>query len=198
MSAVSHEFSEDLPKKPPAPSTAESQSGLKPIQRLTSDERLARINPTTLARTEFTYYSRFNRDFLRSDYSFAAAKMAVARNGKQRAIENEFRVADAWFAKMLKSIMKRHLRIVPVTGELIELEIKHALSGRLVRLLVQYDHLFIATMGGQMARTVSDHDRQTILNAAEARIKQIPFLCIPDTDRFTSDGLLIPDSGDSN
>jgi len=186
MAAVLEESPED-PQKDPS-KAAESQSGLKPIQRLTSDDRLARINPTTLARTEFVYYSRYVRDFVRSDYNFASAKMAVARNGKLRAIENEFRVADVWLTKTITAISKRHLRILPVSGEGIELEIKHALSGRLVRLLAQYDRLFIATMRGQMALTVSARERQTILDAAEARINQIPFLCIPDADQFASDG----------
>src|ERR1700692_3322930 len=119
MAAVLEESPED-PQKDPY-KAAGAQSGLKPIQRLTSDDRLARINPTTLARTEFVYYSRYVRDFVRSDYNFAAAKMAVARNGKLRAIENEFRVADVWLTKTITEISKRHLRILPVSGEGIEL-----------------------------------------------------------------------------
>ena len=193
MAAVLEELPED-PLKDPS-KAVESQSGLKPIQRLTSDDRLAKINPSTLARTEFMYYSRFVRDFVRSDYNFAAAKMAVARNGKLRAIENEFRVADAWLSKTVAAISKRHQRVMPVSAEKIELEIKHALSGRLVRLLVQYDRLFIGTMRCQMARTVSARERQSILEAAEARINQIPFLCIPDADQFASDGTHVPESG---
>jgi hypothetical protein len=201
MAAVLEESPED-PQEDPSedpqkdPSKAvESQSGLKPIRRLTSDDRLAKIIPSTLARTEFMYYSRFVRDFVRSDYNFAAAKMAVARNGKLRAIENEFRVADAWLGKTITAISKRHQRVMPVSAEKIELEIKHALSGRLVRLLEQYDRLFIGTMRCQMALTVTSRERQSILDAAEARINQIPFLCIPDANQFASDGTHVPGSG---
>ncbi len=178
-----------VPQDPPE----ESTSGLKPIQRLISDDRLAKIVPATLAKTEMQYCSRFARDFIRSDYNFCAAKMAVSRNGKLQAISNEFRIADEWFKKAFAWIEYKGGRSVPVEWETITLEIKHNTSGRLVRLLSQYDLLFIKTLRALMGSTISAHHRQIALDAAEARIKQIPILCIPDVEHFSEDGTLSPD-----
>ncbi|CAB3807975.1 hypothetical protein LMG28614_06704 [Paraburkholderia ultramafica] len=72
------------------------------------------------------------------------------------------------------------------------LEIKHPLSGRLVRLLTIYDQLFLKTMEGLITRSVMPHDRKAALDSAEARIRQIPFLCIPDNDRYAPEGVLLP------
>src|SRR5438067_1118482 len=50
-------------------------SGLKPIERLTSDTRIARINPESDTTTVLRYSSQFARDYIRSDYNFCAAKI---------------------------------------------------------------------------------------------------------------------------
>ena len=178
-----------IPSAPPE----HGPSGLRPIARLTSDDRLARINPETLAKTELHYYSAFAREFVRSDYNFCAAKMTLARGGKLLALEAEFRNAEAFFKKAIGWASRLHGRSTGHAPETVTLEIKHPLSGRLVRLLTIYDQLFIKTMEALIARTVMPLDRKTALGSAEARIKQIPFLCIPDNDRYAPEGVLLPD-----
>ncbi|WP_321794773.1 DUF1845 domain-containing protein [Caballeronia sp. J97] len=183
---------EDPNKLTPSRNDSADQSGLRPLNRLTSDSRLARINGDTLAQTELPYYSRFAREFLRSDFNFAAAKMTVARGGKLIAIEAEFRVAEAFFRKALDWANKLPGRRTPTQPEMVTLEIKHAMSGRLVRVLSMYDQLFLKTMEALMLRSVTPQTRQAALDAAEIRVKQIPFLCIPDNNRFAPEGVLLP------
>lgn len=166
-------------------------TGLKPIQRMLSADRLARIHPETLAQTELRYSSVFARDFLRSDYNFCAAKMTIARGGKLTALEAEFRLAESWFKKANAWVESRSRRAVSVTPETIVLEIKHPLSGRLVRLVSLYDQLFIRTLEGLMAQSVASYERQGALDNAESRIKKIAYLCIPDLDRYTPEGILL-------
>jgi hypothetical protein len=72
------------------------------------------------------------------------------------------------------------------------------MSGRLVRLLTIYDQLFLKTTEALVARTVMAHDRKAALDSAEARIKQIPFRCIPDNDRYAPDGVLMPDATEAH
>src|ERR1700741_3761493 len=81
--------------------------GLKPIERLTSDSRIARIIPQSDTRTILKYSSRFARDFVRSDYNFCAAKVTVARNGKLLALDAAFRATDEWLTKAIAWIEKR-------------------------------------------------------------------------------------------
>jgi len=45
------------------------------------------------------------------------------------------------------------------------------------------------------AVTIDVPEGTSILDAAEARINQIPFLCIPDAAQFASDGTHVPGSG---
>ena len=193
MAVIDIEAPEGDPERnTPASSDNAGQSGLRPLKRLTSDSRLARINADTLARTELPYYSLFAREFVRSDFNFAAAKMTVARGGKLLAIEAEFRVAEAFFKKALDWANKLPGRRTPTQPEMVTLEIKHAMSGRLVRLLSMYDQLFLKTMEALMLRSLTAQTRQAALEAAEARVKQIPFLCMPDNDRFAPEGVLLP------
>jgi hypothetical protein len=183
-----------IPSAPPE----YGSTGLKPIQRLTSDDRLARIHPETLAKTELRYYSAFAREFVRSDYNFCAAKMTIARGGKLTALESEFRNTEAFFRKALVWAARLHGRSVHLDPESVTLEIKHPMSGRLVRLLTIYDQLFLKTLEALAARTVLPHDRKAALESAAARIKQIPFLCIPDNDRYAPEGVLLPDSTEAH
>jgi hypothetical protein len=193
MAVIDMEIPDEDPKNhSPASRESAEKSGLRPLNRLTSDSRLARINADTLAKTELPYYSLFAREFLRSDFNFAAAKMTVARGGKLLAIEAEFRVAEAFFRKALEWAAKLPGRRAPAHPEMVTLEIKHAMSGRLVRLLSMYDQLFLKTMEALMLRSVTPQTRQAALEAAEARVKQIPFLCMPDNDRFAPEGVLLP------
>ena len=102
MAVIDMEMPDEEPNRATPPSSESAgESGLRPLQALTSDSRLARINADTLAKTELPYYSKFAREFLRSDFNFAAAKMTVARGGKLIAIEAEFRAAEAFFKKAL-------------------------------------------------------------------------------------------------
>jgi hypothetical protein len=167
------------------------ETGLKPIQRMMSADRLARINPQTLTQTELRYSSVFARDFIRSDYNFCAAKMAIARGGKLTALDAEFRVAEQWFKKVKAYFELRHGRSVTVPPETITLEIKHPLSGRLVKLVTVYDRLFIKTLEGLMAGSISSHERESAINTAESRIKKIAWLCIPDSDQYAPEGTLL-------
>jgi hypothetical protein len=193
----------EMPDEEPTRATRSSnesaaESGLRPLSRLTSDSRLARIHAETLAQTELPYYSKFAREFLRSDFNFAAAKMTVARGGKLIAIEAEFRAAEAFFKKALEWANKLPGRRTPTQPELVTLEIKHAMSGRLVRVLSMYDQLFLKTMEALMFRSVTPQTRQAALDAAEIRVKQIPFLCIPDNNRFAPEGVLLPDPDETH
>jgi hypothetical protein len=192
------EGADPQPQIPPLSSAQGTSTGLRPIQRLTSDDRLARIHPETLAKTELRYYSAFAREFVRSDYNFCASKMTVARGGKLIALEAEFRNAEAFFRKALGWAGRLHGRGVHLDPETVTLEIKHPMSGRLVRLLTIYDQLFLKTMEALVARTVMAHDRKAALDSAEARIKQIPFLCIPDNDRYAPEGVLLPDATEAH
>jgi hypothetical protein len=193
MSVVMQEPPEKAPTgfTPLADAQSSGATGLKPIQRMMSADRLARIHPETLAQTELRYSSVFARDFLRSDYNFCASKMTIARDGKLAAIDAEFRVAETWFKKANAFFELRPKRSVAVQPEAITLEIKHPLSGRLVRVVTLYDRLFIRTLEGLMAQSVSSHERENALNSAESRIKKIAWLCIPDSDQFTPEGTLL-------
>ena len=114
------------------------------------------------------------------------------------AIEAEFRAAEAFFKKALDWANKIPGRRTPVQPEMVTLEIKHAMSGRLVRLLLMYDQLFLKTMEALMLRSVTAQTRQAALEAAEIRVKQIPFLCIPDNNRFAPEGVLLPDPDETH
>jgi hypothetical protein len=193
----------EVPDEDPKHSTSSrgempAESGLRPLSRLTGDSRLARIHAETLAQTELPYYSMFAREFLRSDFNFAAAKMTVARGGKLIAIEAEFRAAEAFFKKALDWANKLPGRRTPTQPEMVTLEIKHAMSGRLVRVLSMYDQLFLKTMEALILRSVTPETRQAALSAAEIRVKQIPYLCIPDNNRFAPEGVLLPDPDETH
>ena len=118
--------------------------------------------------------------------------MTLARGGKLLALDAEFRVAEAFFKKALAWANQLHGRNAAISSESVTLEIKHPLSGRLVRLLTMYDALFVKTMEALFARSCHAASTQAALDSAEARIKQIPFLCIPDNDRYAPEGLLLP------
>src|SRR5258708_12455588 len=74
------------PTAAPAPATSPASSGLKPIARLTSDSRVARIVPESDAVTVLLYSSQFALDFIRADYNFCASTIAASLGGKARAL----------------------------------------------------------------------------------------------------------------
>jgi hypothetical protein len=193
MSVALQEPLDEVPRQftSDADGASRGETGLKPIQRMMSADRLARIVPETIAQYELRYSSVFARDFIRSDYNFCASKMAVARGGKLAALDAEFRVAEQWFRKVNAYFELRHGRPNTVPPEKIILEIKHPLSGRLVKLVSVYDRLFIKTLEGLMAGSISSNERANATNSAESRIKKIAWLCIPDSDQYTPEGTLI-------
>ncbi|MBR8191563.1 DUF1845 domain-containing protein [Burkholderia vietnamiensis] len=170
--------------------SAPTASGLKPIQRLTSDTRIARIIPTSDSKTELRYRSQFARTFIRGDYNFCASKIAVARGGKTRALEIALRDLSEWLRKATAWVEKHNARKIEFPSESIKLEITRPLAGLLVRCLTQYDRLFVSTMEAVLADKITAQDRATILANAEGRIKHITLLCVPDTDQYDFDGSL--------
>jgi hypothetical protein len=199
MPAVPMEAPEDNAHvAPEASPDAATESGLKPLARLTSDDRIARIIPDTHAQTELAYYSKFAREFLRAHYYFCSAKMSVARGGKRAAIEEEFRIADEWFKRALAQTNKLPRRSLGIKSERVTLEMKNALSGRLVRLISIYDVIFVRTLEGLFLGAVSAHQRKSALAAAEARLNQFPFICKPDNDRYAPEGVLLPEPDRAN
>ncbi|MGU7775689.1 DUF1845 domain-containing protein [Burkholderia sp. MR1-5-21] len=165
-----------------------SASGLKPIERLTSDTRIARIIPTSDSTTVLRYSSQFARNFIRGDYNFCASKITVARGGKTRALEVALRDVSEWLRKATAWVEQHNARKVGLPHERIELQVTRPLAGLLVRCLTQYDRLFVSTMEAMLAEKITAQDRATILANAEGRIKQISLICTPDNDQYDSDG----------
>jgi hypothetical protein len=163
-------------------------SGLKPIERLTSDTRVARIVPESDAVTVLKYSSQFARDFIRSDYNFCAAKIAVARGGKVKALETALRDAAEWLRKTSEWIARHDVRAIELPHESIELVITRPLAGLLVRCLTQFDRVFVGTLEALLAEKINSTDRANILTNAEKRIKHIVQVCMPDNDQYDFDG----------
>src|SRR5260370_4005297 len=135
--------------------------------------RASRIIPTTDSRTVLQYSSRFARDFIRSDYHFCAAKVAVARKGKVLALDRAFREADEWFTKASTWIEAHNARSFPLAHEEIELIVTHPLAGRLVRSLTRYDRIFTRSMETVLAQKISPDARANLLANAESRFRRI-------------------------
>jgi hypothetical protein len=176
------------PTAAPPPATPPASSGLKPIARLTSDSRVARIVPESDAVTVLLYSSQFARDFIRSDYNFCAAKIAVARGGKVRALETALRDTADWFRKTNEWIARHDARGIELPHETIELTITRPLAGLLVRCLTQFDRVFVGTFEALLAEKISSTDRANILANAEKRIKHVVQVCMPDNDHYDFDG----------
>ncbi|WP_121325384.1 DUF1845 domain-containing protein [Paraburkholderia sp. RAU2J] len=195
MAAVLEQTPEPDPRPAPrvAPqpdesATAASGSGLKPIDRLTSDSRLARINPDSDAKTVLSYSSQFARNYIRSDYNFCAAKIAVARGGKVRALESALRETSEWLCKTEKWLLRHQVRPIELPHDLIELTITRPLAGLLVRCLTQYDRVYARATERVLTGKITGEDRAGILNNAERRLKQIVQICMPDNDQYDFDG----------
>ncbi|MGF6383452.1 hypothetical protein OKW33_006247 [Paraburkholderia atlantica] len=165
-----------------------SGSGLKPIERLTSDGRIERINPETDAKTVLRYSSQFARNYIRSDYNFCASKIAVARGGKVKALEKALRDTANWLGKTDEWLARHEARRLEMPHELIELTITRPLAGLLVRCLTQYDRIFVRSTERMIERKITDQDRANILANAERRLKHIVQVCMPDNDQYDFDG----------
>jgi len=173
-----------------AAASAPFETGLKPIERLTSDTRIAKIIPDSDAVTVLNYSSQFAREFIRSDYNFCASKIAVARGGKTRAIESALRETTEWMRKAIAWVEKHNAREIPLPSDRIELTVTRPLAGLLVRCLTQYDRLFARTLEAVVANKLSGEEREAILSNAARRIRLITRACKPDNDRYRSDGTL--------
>ncbi|MFP3606678.1 DUF1845 domain-containing protein [Paraburkholderia sp. SIMBA_053] len=163
-------------------------SGLKPIDRLTSDSRLSRINPESDAKTVLRYSSQFARNYIRSDYNFCAAKIAVARGGKVRALETALRETSDWLRKTEQWLLRHQVRPIELPHDLIELTITRPLAGLLVRCLTQYDRVYARATERMMTGKITGEDRARILDNAERRLKQVVQICMPDNDQYDFDG----------
>ncbi|PVX85735.1 hypothetical protein C7402_103313 [Paraburkholderia unamae] len=165
-----------------------SGPGLKPIERLTSDTRYAKIIPESDQLTVLKYSSSFARNYIRSDYNFCASKIAVARGGKLRALDIAMRETSEWFTKAIAWVEQLGARNLPFPSEQIELEIKRPLAGQLVRCLTQYDRLFVRARSAVASRMLSEERYAGMLANAEKKLTHIRQLCIPDNDQYDFDG----------
>lgn len=170
--------------------TAAHQSGLKPIKRLTSDTRLAKIIPQSHAAFEVQYCSLFVREFIRSDYNFCAAKVTIARGGKVKALDAGFRQTEEWLRQTIEWLDAKPSRTLPVSYETIQVTVTHPLAGRLIRLLSQFDRIFVKSMEAKAGLKISSGDCDNIMTNASKRVKNIARLCEPDNDRYHPDGKL--------
>lgn len=194
MDALDPAFSPDdtpsLATSPDSPRATRNESGLKPITRLQSDDRLSRIVPTSHATIDTCYYSQFARTFIQSSYNFCAAKMTVARHGKVEALDRELRETEDWYVRVMHWLNTLHQVEVPIAADRITLDVPSPQAGRLIRSLNQYDRLFVATLQALFARSITADKRHAVLSTASRRIKQVALTCIPDTERFAFDGTL--------
>ncbi|WP_429585769.1 DUF1845 domain-containing protein [Paraburkholderia youngii] len=183
----------DAPAMAAAPPTEQSTpavpgSGLKPIERLTSDSRIARINAESDAKTVLRYSSLFARNYIRSDYNFCASKIAVARGGKVRALETALRETSEWLRKTEQWLLRHEARPIELPHDLIELTITRPLAGLLVRCLTQYDRVYARATERVVSSKITGEERARILNNAERRLKHIVQICMPDNDQYDFDG----------
>ena len=173
----------------PAPLTAvPSGTGLKPIERLTSDTRYEKIIPDSAQATTLKYSSIFVRTFLRSDYNFCASKISVARDGKLRALDQAIRETGEWFTKAIVWTEQLGARQIPRRYETIELEVKRPLAGQLVRCLTQYERLFARAWSAHASHLLSQERCTATLTNAEKKLKHIVQVCIPDNEEYDFDG----------
>ncbi|MCP3712455.1 DUF1845 domain-containing protein [Paraburkholderia sp. CNPSo 3274] len=173
----------------PAPLTAvPSGTGLKPIERLTSDTRYAKIIPDSAQVTTLKYSSIFVRTFLRSDYNFCASKISVARDGKLRALDHAIRETTEWFTKAIVWTEQLGARHLPRRYETIELEVKRPLAGQLVRCLTQYERLFARAWSAHASHLLSQERCTATLANAEKKLNRITLLCVPDNEEYDFDG----------
>lgn len=177
---------QDPPKKP--------GTGLRPIERLNSEERLSRLTPATASATHHSYCSKFARDFLDAHFYYCSSKFVVARGGKVKALDEAFREAETWFSGALEWIAGTEQIEIPLFYEEKEVQVSHSFAGRLLRLLMQYDKIFADTLYSLNCGSITTSQRETTTQIAGKRINAIHQICIPDTDRFSQDGALLNSS----
>ena len=174
---------------PSAPLVAvPSGTGLKPIERLTSDTRYAKIIPDSERLTELRYSSQFTRDFVRSDYNFCAAKISVARGGKLRALDVACRETSAWLSKAVTWVEEHGAHQFPWPYEIVQLDVKRPLAGQLVRCLLLYERLHKRTQEARNEHKLLPERCAAMLANAEKKIKHIVQVCMPDNEEYEFDG----------
>ncbi|WP_321817901.1 MULTISPECIES: DUF1845 domain-containing protein [unclassified Paraburkholderia] len=183
---------ETVPAGTPSPSAplaaVPSGTGLKPIERLTSDDRYAKIIPDSDRLTELRYSTQFTRDFVRSDYNFCAAKISVARGGKLRALDVALRETSGWLTKAVPWVEQHGARHLPWPSETIMLDVKRPLAGQLVRCLSLYERLYKRTLEARNEHKLMPERCAAMLANAEKKIKHIVQVCRPDNDEYEFDG----------
>jgi hypothetical protein len=183
---------ETVPGGTPSPSAplaaVPSGTGLKPIERLTSDTRYAKIIPDSDRLTELSYSSQFTRDFVRSDYNFCAAKISVARGGKLRALDVAIRETSGWLTKAVPWVEQHGARHLPWPSEAITLDVKRPLAGQLVRCLSLYERLYKRTQEARNEHKLLPERCAAMLANAEKKIKHIVQVCMPDNEEYEFDG----------
>jgi hypothetical protein len=173
---------------PPALAPVPSGTGLKPIERLTSDSRYAKIIPDSEQLTELRYSSQFVRDFVRSDFNFCASKISVARGGKLRALDVTVRETSGWLSKCVPWVENHGARQLPWPSETVMLEVKRPLAGQLVRCLSLYERLYKRTQEAKNERKLTPERCAAMLANAEKKLKHIVQVCMPDNDQYDFDG----------
>jgi hypothetical protein len=179
---------QNTPPTDESPVRLATSTGLKPIQRLTSDSR-HRQDRAGFRRGHDPALQLCLRTHVHpGDYNFCAAKIAVARGGKVLAVQTALRETADWMRKATAWVERNNARALTFPYEQIELKVTRPLAGLLVRCLTQYDRLFVASMEAQLAEKITPQDRANILKNAEGRILHVRTVCIPDNDRFDADG----------
>ncbi|WP_168788877.1 DUF1845 domain-containing protein [Paraburkholderia aromaticivorans] len=169
----------------------ESASGLKPIARLTNDDRIGRIVPTADYSTDIEYYSLFARTFIRAHYNFCASKMTVARGGKSLALDFMFRESEEWMGKAIDWANRFEFQKIPMQCETVSVSITIPLAGRLVSLINDYDQLYIATSGATFRGSITNTERDRTLLNASSKVMAIHTICVPDSECYDVGGSLL-------
>ncbi|QGZ67032.1 DUF1845 domain-containing protein [Paraburkholderia acidisoli] len=176
------------PEAPANLTAVPSGTGLKPIERLTSDTRYAKIIAEAEHLTTLQYCSLFTRTFVRSDYNFCASKISVARGGKLHALDAAMRETSEWFRKAIDWVEQLGARQMPWPSESIGLEVKRPLAGQLVRCLSQYERLFKRAAEANREGRLSPERTAAMLANAEKKLKHIVQVCIPDNEEYDVGG----------
>lgn len=169
----------------------EFATGLKPIARLTNDDRIARITPTADYSTDIEYYSLFARTFIRAHYNFCASKMTVARGGKKLALDFQFRESEEWMGKAIAWANHFEFQKIPMQCETVSVSVTIPNAGRLVSLINDYDQLYIATSAAAFMGSITNDVRNKTLLKASSKVMAIHTICVPDSECYDVGGSLL-------
>lgn len=168
----------------------QSDSGLKPLERLTSDDRISRIVPTADYGTDIEFYSVFVREFLRAHYNFCASKMTLARGGKKIALDLTFRESEKWMSKAIKWSRTLDFQRVAMFPDTISVSVTIPLAGRLINLLIDYDELFVTLTAAAFCGAITSDVRDGTLRNAGSAVDAVQYICMPENDLFDAAGII--------